>query len=190
MSFLLSFIVTLPYEMDNQPRKRRRIPKSCQQCRQRKVRCDRQVPCGPCTQSRASLPCTYSQESESLPQPPIVEDEQQSLLDPLQGPGSPSGIQQREPTRERNNWTISDDSAMEQILRDLTGKVQKFEQQLKVLSNDEHPSGNEDEGSSFPTTKPRLLAPASKMKFLGPTHWSHKVDEVCTPWPVLRLQIH
>ncbi|RJE27028.1 Transcription factor [Aspergillus sclerotialis] len=155
--------------MGNQPRKRRRIAKSCQQCRQRKVGCDRNVPCGPCTRSRAPLACTYSQE------PPIGEDEEQS---PSQGGRSPSGMQQREPVRERNDGTISNDSAVEQTLRDLTEKVQKFEQQLKSLTNREEPSDGGDEGFSFPATKPRLLAPASKMKFLGPTHWSHKVDEL------------
>ncbi|KAI2865814.1 transcriptional regulator family: Fungal Specific TF [Aspergillus niger] len=48
---------------DTEPRKRRRPAKSCEQCRQRKVRCDRNVPCGPCTRARSSLGCSYRRDS-------------------------------------------------------------------------------------------------------------------------------
>jgi hypothetical protein len=44
-------------------KKRRRPAKSCEQCRQRKVRCDLDEPCGPCTRARAGLSCTYSPET-------------------------------------------------------------------------------------------------------------------------------
>ncbi|GAT19362.1 C6 zinc finger domain protein [Aspergillus luchuensis] len=50
---------------DTEPRKRRRPAKSCEQCRQRKVRCDRNVPCGPCTRARSSLGCSYRRVSRS-----------------------------------------------------------------------------------------------------------------------------
>ncbi|KAK4570141.1 hypothetical protein LTR86_002221 [Recurvomyces mirabilis] len=42
------------------PRKRRRPAKSCEQCRQRKVKCDLEEPCGPCGKARTALSCTYS----------------------------------------------------------------------------------------------------------------------------------
>ncbi|OJJ59267.1 hypothetical protein ASPSYDRAFT_105414, partial [Aspergillus sydowii CBS 593.65] len=41
------------------PRKRRRPAKACEQCRQRKVRCDLSVPCGPCTRAKSELNCSY-----------------------------------------------------------------------------------------------------------------------------------
>ncbi|CAG8906179.1 unnamed protein product [Penicillium egyptiacum] len=41
------------------PRKRRREPMSCDPCRRRKVRCDREFPCGPCERARTSLQCFY-----------------------------------------------------------------------------------------------------------------------------------
>jgi hypothetical protein len=47
--------------VDTTPRKRRRPPLSCEQCRRRKLRCDRKLPCTPCTRSRESLTCSYSQ---------------------------------------------------------------------------------------------------------------------------------
>lgn len=40
-------------------RKRQRKAKSCQPCRDRKVRCDQASPCGPCQRSRDHLRCTY-----------------------------------------------------------------------------------------------------------------------------------
>lgn len=44
------------------PRKRRRPALSCVQCRQRKVRCDRVYPCGPCTRARHEMPCSYTSQ--------------------------------------------------------------------------------------------------------------------------------
>ncbi|KAK7967167.1 C6 zinc finger domain protein [Apiospora aurea] len=41
-------------------RTRRRSPKSCEQCRKRKLRCDRGLPCRPCKRSRGALQCSYS----------------------------------------------------------------------------------------------------------------------------------
>ncbi|PWY79283.1 hypothetical protein BO70DRAFT_388000 [Aspergillus heteromorphus CBS 117.55] len=58
---------------DPPPRKRqrqqRRPAKSCLQCRQRKIRCDRTVPCGPCTRARSPLPCSYQHRLSLSPSP-------------------------------------------------------------------------------------------------------------------------
>lgn len=59
------------------PRKRQRKAKSCEQCRNRKIRCDQTVPCGPCRRSRDHLSCTYRDavadphESQSASDPPL-----------------------------------------------------------------------------------------------------------------------
>lgn len=47
------------------PRKRRRPALSCEQCRRRKVRCDREMPCGPCTKCQPSLDCEYVYEGKA-----------------------------------------------------------------------------------------------------------------------------
>lgn len=44
------------------PRKRRRPALSCEQCRRRKIKCDRNYPCGQCTQSKTAS-CTYAPDS-------------------------------------------------------------------------------------------------------------------------------
>lgn len=46
------------------PRKRRRPALACAQCRHRKVKCDRNSPCGQCTQ-RKSDSCTYTDNDQS-----------------------------------------------------------------------------------------------------------------------------
>ena len=54
------------------PKKRRRPALSCEQCRKRKVRCDREQPCGPCGQSKIT-PCTYSTPPPSASKPMAYE---------------------------------------------------------------------------------------------------------------------
>lgn len=47
------------------PRKRRRPALSCQPCRARKVKCDKEMPCGPCTKAYGSLKCSYVHEGKA-----------------------------------------------------------------------------------------------------------------------------
>ncbi|KAH8701532.1 hypothetical protein BGW36DRAFT_371072 [Talaromyces proteolyticus] len=47
------------------PHKRRRPALSCEQCRRRKVQCDRKMPCGPCKKTRPSLACSYVHEGKA-----------------------------------------------------------------------------------------------------------------------------
>ncbi len=41
-------------------KKRRRPPLSCEQCRKRKIKCDRGLPCNHCSKSPAAETCTYA----------------------------------------------------------------------------------------------------------------------------------
>ncbi|KAJ5156465.1 hypothetical protein N7492_009268 [Penicillium capsulatum] len=56
-----------PFHASSEPnaRKRRRPALSCEQCRRRKVRCDREMPCGPCTKSQPQLTCEYVHEGKA-----------------------------------------------------------------------------------------------------------------------------
>ncbi|KAI0129018.1 C6 transcription factor [Xylariales sp. AK1849] len=51
-------------ESSKSARKRRRPPKSCEQCRKRKLRCDRELPCKPCRRSRHVLQCSYQADTQ------------------------------------------------------------------------------------------------------------------------------
>lgn len=42
----------------------RQTTESCEQCRKRKLRCDRGLPCRPCKRSRGALQCSYSPETK------------------------------------------------------------------------------------------------------------------------------
>jgi hypothetical protein len=69
--------------MEPQPRRRRRIARSCVECRRRKIRCDRKDPCTHCVATQ--LRCiykSYGDQPSSLLQP--TEDQSSpNLLEPL-----------------------------------------------------------------------------------------------------------
>lgn len=150
---------------DERPIKRRRTAKSCEHCRRRKVRCDQGSPCGPCTRSRASLPCSYGTEriTTSLRQENFSETEPSRLPDISQNAGIASDVQPRESRHEPNSRPNARDCKLEETLRNISEKLDSIQQLVSSTST---------------TRRSRLLAPTSKMKLLGPTHWSHKVEGV------------
>lgn len=52
-------------ERERKIRKRNRVSLSCDQCRKRKVRCDRNLPCLTCTRHKCSTSCSYPPDSIS-----------------------------------------------------------------------------------------------------------------------------
>jgi hypothetical protein len=58
--------MSVPPSSTAPPRKRRRPALSCEQCRRRKIKCDRTYPCGQCTQS-ATASCSYSPDTVRKP---------------------------------------------------------------------------------------------------------------------------
>lgn len=165
------------------PRKRSRAAKSCEQCRRRKVRCDLASPCGACIRSRASLACYYGNErvDASPPRESLGESEHVCLPATIQGPDALSRVQPQQPNRETDYRPIARGPEVEHALQELTEKVQKLEQ-LALNTRHVDAQADENDALSVTATRPRLLAPASKVKFLGPTHWAHKVDGVRNPF--------
>lgn len=194
------------------PRKRRRPAQSCEQCRHRKVRCDRNVPCGPCTRARSSLHCFYRDRSPSpslagigniatpdtVQRQPLVtealEQRAPNLLTPTElgdtnlrssVESSLGQVQHRLQSLEDRLAVLSKDSAsprdnqwLERALHDLTEKIQNIEQRLAAAPQLAHTHPTSDNGDLSISHIPRRLhASASKTKFLGPTHWIHKVDK-------------
>ncbi|PYI02879.1 hypothetical protein BO78DRAFT_472377 [Aspergillus sclerotiicarbonarius CBS 121057] len=128
---------------DFEPRKRRRPAKSCEQCRQRKIRCDRNVPCGPCTRARSSLGCSYRQtlgsptpdahhtplhasrpshgEAVAPSYPPISETHGDGLT------GSPNNTSCIDSGRDD---TSSVPSQLSSTIRDLQLRLQRLEERL------------------------------------------------------------
>ena len=187
------------------PRKRRRPALSCEQCRRRKVRCDREMPCGPCTKSHPALKCSYVYEGKAaldarLDTTRTSEYDPSSYSQPQQGPssGAPS----------------SSDGAriaqLERSLQILQGRVRDLEQCLQgegsqgqrsavngstglsraVNGSDDHlnelqrlrpastPHRTEQPRTLISPLAPRLRGTGEKTKLFGTTHWALVFQQV------------
>ncbi|RDW79247.1 C6 zinc finger protein [Aspergillus mulundensis] len=190
------------------PRKRRRPAQSCEQCRQRKVRCDRNVPCGPCTRARSDLHCSYRDKSPSPNSNGIEITTPGTAQRPVTAAFNPRPPNPLTPT------DIGDtdlQSKVEIPLRDIRYRLQSLEDRLTALTKNSQPPwddrrleqalhdltektqsierklgatqkpGDQTHENGYLTVKDiprRLHVAAGKTKLLGPTHWIHKVDKV------------
>ena len=87
-------------------RKRRRPAKSCESCRRRKIRCDQEVPCGPCRRARGSVECSFKSQSLNS-----NENSRPRSLRPAEvaGLAPQSGEDYPQPTAERSIAETSSD---------------------------------------------------------------------------------
>lgn len=60
------------------PQRRRRPPLSCTECRRRKLKCDRSLPCGQCVRSKTADDCAFVS-----PQPGPVTDSEHRMSPPV-----------------------------------------------------------------------------------------------------------
>lgn len=188
------------------PRKRRRPPKSCDPCRRRKVRCDREFPCGQCERARTSLQCFYgpgvaaplvpeahtppSQAVEPLTQsrpsgptshspPPDQDQDQNKIIQDLQRRLRRLEEQLPSPPTSRATTGPNAIISQTQVLRHLHDRVLGAEEQL---SNAPRP-GPSVNGWAIPATLPRLRVTPDKTKLFGPGHWLHTAEKVCIGLP-------
>ncbi|KAL4750507.1 hypothetical protein BDW72DRAFT_175805 [Aspergillus terricola var. indicus] len=192
---------------DDGPRKRRRPAQSCEQCRQRKVRCDRNIPCGPCTRARSVLHCSYRNKSpspssagvesiiiQSTAQRPVTETFNQRAPDrptptdlgdtDLQSKVDLPLIQHRLQSLEdrltalaKGSHLSRDDRRLEQTLYDLTERTRNIEQQFSATPQSFRKT-HENGDLSVNDIPRRLNVAVGKTKLLGPTHWIHKADKL------------
>ncbi|KAH8673277.1 hypothetical protein BX600DRAFT_203011 [Xylariales sp. PMI_506] len=130
-------------------RKRRRPPKSCEQCRKRKLKCDRKLPCAPCKRSRRRLLCTYREDigrsSYSTPSPP-----RERLLE----------IGQSEHDIEAH---YVDGQTERMCLDRIDVGTEKTWPPSVVMSN--------------PTPRPHLRVELGKNRLYGQAHWMHALEQ-------------
>jgi hypothetical protein len=86
--------------MDPQPRRRRRIARSCIECRRRKIKCDRKDPCTHCVATQ--LRCIYRGHS----------DQPSALLQPTSSINSPTPLASLH-TRQVGVSPLSDNNALQ-----------------------------------------------------------------------------
>lgn len=115
-------------------RKRRRPAQSCEQCRHRKVRCDRNIPCGPCTRARSVLHCFYRDRS---PSPRSADVESIDTSGTAQRPVTET-FNQTPPDQDRVTPTDLGDtnlqSKVELPLREIRHRLQSLEDRLTALA--------------------------------------------------------
>ncbi|KAJ5287817.1 hypothetical protein N7478_003503 [Penicillium angulare] len=180
--------MNLNEEMQSNPRKRRRPALSCEQCRRRKVRCDREMPCGPCSNAHPSLECSYVYEGKA-----VVEARLESF-EPNEN-GFSSSLQN---SQNASNGQAAGESAriaqLERGILALQGRVKDLEECLQAKGGDQRNtsvdhrldgksdrsvhSGDRRSGvSEQPQTfispiAPRLKSDNGRVKLFGTTHWA------------------
>ncbi|RDL29970.1 uncharacterized protein BP5553_10597 [Venustampulla echinocandica] len=182
----------------NPTRKRRRPALSCAECRRRKIKCDRNIPCGQCTQSKSAT-CTYSPESFTARNAPNAKlGAAASSSGVVAGPSVVEGTADIQTHRVSKNASpppqpspaVSDNlpddhSCISQLknpgasnqagqnsghVEELVQRVQKLEQLLASTSIVGHGDGSPSV-SRVPAKD--LRGNMSKTRFYGQSHWMH-----------------
>ncbi|KAI1258496.1 hypothetical protein F5Y18DRAFT_413410 [Xylariaceae sp. FL1019] len=186
--------------MQSERRSRRRLPRSCVECRRRKIRCDRNDPCSHCVLTKCS--CLYiarrasTTSTTNFSQPENVagrltqaqrgtqpdpqghspyQDSSSTLVSPTADEAS---LQQSAPsTVQASNGERSKDDD----IRELTSRIQSLERLLSQRDAGSAegpaptplPSHAQGDGSK-PSDAPLVL---NKSRLFGQTHWSSSVVE-------------
>lgn len=189
-------------------KKRRRPALSCEQCRKRKIRCDRGLPCVNCVKSKIT-PCTYApthipasrvkkvasqahdhdhgsdRTSTVVPiraAPPAHESARPSPSEYIrQGPLYGSRSSSSIPSSTVGS--TSDNSSVDALLQ----RVRQLEQQLE---NNVHISRNTEDRFVPNEDEERtpMKGTVSKTRFFGQSHWMNGVDLV-SRFPQRRLML-
>jgi Fungal Zn(2)-Cys(6) binuclear cluster domain len=177
------------------PRKRRRPALSCEQCRHRKIKCDRTYPCGQCLQSKTTV-CSYSADTVRRPRhvsetnpacpgtvfrsltdiPTRTRDVPGDLIAHTSSDGvSPNVIPHSEVTHS-SSWTSPSAHAHDDEPPDPKTLLHRLENiEKKLASSYNFPtceSYNSDSRSKG------LRGTVSKTRLFGPSHWMHSYGVV------------
>ncbi|KAJ5579749.1 uncharacterized protein N7459_005734 [Penicillium hispanicum] len=180
------------------PRKRRRPALSCEQCRRRKIRCDREMPCGPCTKGHPPMSCEYVNEGKAALDAKL---ESSRIPDNASPPHDSAA-------RLFNGAQSSNDGAriaeLERTVQALQGRVKDLEHDLQVEGShgrrllphdgtaasrigggvDDRVADGETRNASgqlgrldrpqtlIPSLAPRLKSSGERVKLFGTTHWA------------------
>lgn len=182
-------------------RKRRRPALSCEQCRRRKVRCDREMPCGPCKKVYGSMDCSYVHEGRAA----LNARRNTSRADAnesLAYAEAPQGTAD-DTSNGANGARIAQ---MECTIRELQDRVKSLEHSApttplhpqrtcvngsngRLVDREGQLASNGQDGTRQPQTliaplAPRLKGAGEKTKLFGTTHWAivfQQVIQSCQP---------
>lgn len=177
------------YKSPSNARKRRRPALSCEQCRRRKVRCDREMPCGPCTKSHDPLDCEYVNEGKvaidaRLERPNEQESAQNSSVSQA-GSTSTDGarIAQLERTVQALQGRVRDLEQSGQREAPRGGREQShacgdhFPKLAHQLRDDSSYKPGQPK-TTIPPLNPRLNSTPESLKLFGTTHWALVFQQV------------
>lgn len=141
------------------PKKRPRPVMSCFECRRKKLKCDRLLPCHQCKKSGRTARCAYAVQEDSLE----LEDHDTLSVRKKARPDNLSH-QEEEYERERNDVMARVENGIDAIattgivtdVYDLKARVAKLE---SILSK--KPQNDEDQSTSQPNVLQNQVAPAS-----------------------------
>lgn len=195
-------ILTAEKDGDGPAKRRRRPALSCVECRSRKVRCDREKPCGACVRVK-SMTCTYRPQragfrsgspraisasvsgsndqdqhhsARSSPQPSTTSNELDSLINKYIAPGI---------LGEHGTLTLGPLCADRPSFRLNAGRTsgdsELIESLLERIRRLESAGGGEAELSDNADVSMRRIGETgqfAKSKFYGPSHWMNALDPV------------
>lgn len=165
-------------------KKRRRPALSCEQCRRRKIRCDRGLPCVNCIKSNIS-PCTYAPThipahrskkataavnhggADRIPAriAPVTESRTQP---PVAAKASSSSVP---------NSTVGSTSNASTVDA-LAARVRHLEQKLAETCHISQPTGGRLIERDVPEEPASMKGTISKTRFFGQSHWMNGVEMV------------
>lgn len=180
------------------PRKRRRPALSCEQCRRRKIKCDRTYPCGQCLQSKTAS-CSYSPDTvrasrhvsdgASLPAQSSSVASQSPVAIPNRARGwlngstehtssvgvSPNGVSHSEATLP-SSWTSPSTGHHDEEAPDpkaLLDRIERVERELANSTTGSQAFFGCFEGYTAPSLSKGLRGTVSKTRFFGQSHWMY-----------------
>ncbi|KAF4982507.1 hypothetical protein FZEAL_1877 [Fusarium zealandicum] len=189
---------TVPPPAAKAEKKRRRPALSCEQCRHRKIRCDRSLPCANCIKSKIS-PCTYAPthvpasrvnkaavshgRDGGAEQPGRVPARSAPAIEPRRK--SPAGSAPvRGSSSSVPSSTVGSASGASTIDA-LAAKVRELEQKLADTCHITQPADDRLLFQEEEETAP-MKGTVSKTRFFGQSHWMNGADMVS---PLSRLLV-
>jgi hypothetical protein len=120
------------------PKKRPRPVLSCIECRKKKLKCDRLLPCTQCTRGNRISQCLYQSWDDSQTQPRVASEESESEIGSIRK--KVRGVEPNIPLAPRDSASdqfsapLNGQNEKSGLLEDLQSRVEKLERLLSAYS--------------------------------------------------------
>jgi hypothetical protein len=183
------------------PRKRRRPALSCEQCRKRKIKCDRNYPCTQCLQSKTAA-CSYSADNPVPPSGYVINPIKNAITIPNRarnapsapsstifssGGTSPAAAASSDSTQISSWGSPGVEAHLDETLssKGLVDRVQKLESIFLAANSNRLMESNIFSPKLESSKELCLRGTYSKTRFFGQSHWMYSFGMVLTPTSLL-----